>query len=72
MTYEIQKYGQAILREIRNKEISDELEKKSDMEYHGSLTDFDLPPDLDREDFPSDKYCRIYRFHVHSILSDRD
>lgn len=144
MTYEIQKYEQAILREIKNKEILDELEKKSDMEYqsylnectkkinkfleqkgsdarydvaygegydyfatrnleegskmqeeffdfvdnklsrfvgkvkiphelyHSSLTDFDLPLDLNREDFSSDKYYKIYKYHVHCILSDRD
>ena len=40
--------------------------------YHSSLTDFDLPLDLNREDFSSDKYYKIYKFHVHCILSDRD
>lgn len=39
MTYEIQKYEQAILREIKNKEILDELEKKSDMEYQDYLNE---------------------------------
>lgn len=144
MTKEIQKYEQAIQREIKNKEVLDELEKKADVEYqsylnvctekinkfldqkgsdarydvsygegydyfatrnfeegskmqeeffdfvdnklsrfvgkvkiphelyHSSLTDFDLPLNLKREDFSSDKYYKIYKYHVHCILSDRD
>lgn len=145
MTKEIQKYEQAIQREIKNKEILDELEKKSDMEYQNylnesaekinrfleqkgssarfkasygegydhfaicnleegsklqeeffdfvdnklpryvetvkipeelrycSIWDFgNLPLNLKREDFSSDKYYKIYKYHVHCILSDRD
>mgnify|MGYP004523883563 CR=1 FL=1 len=145
MTKEIQTYEQAILREIKNKEILDELEKKSDIEYQDylnectkkinkfleqkgsdarydvaygegydyfatrylekgskmqeeffdfvdnklpryvetvkipeelrycSIWDFgNLPLNLKREDFSSDKYYNVYKGHAHCILSDRD
>ena len=43
--------------------------------YHSSLKDFvdlNLPLNLKREDFSSDKYYKIYKSHVYYILSDRD
>lgn len=43
--------------------------------YHSSLTDFvdlNLPLNLKREDFSSDKYYKIYKSHVYDIQRDRD
>lgn len=40
--------------------------------HYSSLKDFNLPLNLKREDFSSEKYYKVYKYHVHCILNDRD